>query len=280
MKTVLAIHDLSCYAKSSLTVVVPTLSAMGIEVSPLPTALLSTQTDGFSNYFYKNLHAEQIGIVEHWKNLGLTFDAIYSGFLGNVESIDILLDILQWQKGSHPLIIVDPVMGDNGSLYQPITKDFVHRMKQLSTLADVITPNITEAALLLDLEYKHDVDVNCCKMWAKELSNRGPRFVAITSVLENNNSMVVSYDKENDSHFVFSQEHLPLSYPGCGDLFTSILCGQLLHNCEFSDAVATSAQLVKEAIQKSHSAGLFQAHGVSPEQIVYQLASLHHQLSV
>jgi pyridoxine kinase len=280
MKTVLAIHDLSCYAKSSLTVVVPTLSAMGIEVSPLPTALLSTQTDGFSNYFYKNLHAEQLGIIDHWKTLDLSFDAIYSGFLGNVESIDILLDILQWQKEAHPLIIVDPVMGDNGSLYQPITKDFVHRMKHLSTLADVITPNITEAALLLGEEYQHDIDVTSCKQWAMELAKRGPRFVVITSVLEDNNSMVVSYDKENDSHFVFSQEQLPLSYPGCGDLFTSILCGQLLHETEFSEAVATAAQFVKIAIQKSHSVGLSQAHGVSPEQIVFQLATLHDESSM
>jgi pyridoxine kinase len=249
---------------------------MGIEVSPLPTALLSTQTDGFSNYFYKNLHSEQQSIIEHWKTLDLTFDAIYSGFLGNTESVDILLDLIQWQMKNHPLIIVDPVMGDNGSLYQPITVEFVDKMKRLVALADVLTPNITEAALLLGEPYQEDVTVSVCSQWDKRLSLLGPRFVTITSVMEESKSLVVSYDKKSDTNFVHSQEHLPISYPGCGDFFTSILCGELLNNVQFPQAVATAAQLVKLAIQKSHKDKVVQSHGVSPERVVRELVSLHH----
>jgi len=274
MKTVLAIHDLSCYAKSSLTVVVPTLSAMGIEVSPLPTALLSTQTDGFDDYFYKNLHTEQKKIVDHWKRLDLSFDALYSGFLGNCESIEMMIKIITWQKKGRPLIVVDPVMGDNGALYGPMTQTFVQEMKKLVALSDVLTPNVTEAALLLDEPYRKDIDAHTCAQWAQRLSQMGPQLVVITSVMEEQHSIVVSYEREHDRHSVYSQTHLPISYPGCGDLFTSILCGELLNGVDFTEAVAQGAQLVKLAIKRSHNENVVQSHGVSPERIVKELVSL------
>ncbi len=276
MKTVLAVHDLSCYAKSSLTVVVPALSAMGIEVSPLPTALLSTQTDGFDNYFYKNLHTEQKMIVDHWKELDLSFDAVYSGFLGNSESIDMMIKIIEWQRSHDDLIVVDPVMGDNGTLYGPITDDFVSRMKQLVSFSDVLTPNLTEAALLLDEKYDENLDSDTCASWAKRLSMMGPSKVVITSVMEKENSVVVSYEKDHDRTAIFSQTHFPVSYPGCGDLFTSILCGRLIIPADFTSAVADSAKLVKLAIKRSYEDHVAQSHGVSPERIVRELVSLSH----
>lgn len=266
-------HDLSCYAKSSLTVVIPTLSMMGIEVSPLPTALLSTQTDGFPNFYYKDLDYELISIIEHWKNLNLHFDAIYSGFIGNDISVTTLIDLINWQKESNPLIVVDPVMGDDGSLYDPITSELIKHMKELVMVADVVTPNITEAALLLDEEYDPHLHIEKASLWAKRISNMGPKYVVITSVMEKNNALVVSYDAVNDKISHFSQLHVPVSYPGCGDLFASILTGRLLQQVEFSIAVADAAYLVKKAVEYSRDLDFPVPHGVSPESIGVELVT-------
>lgn len=271
MKTVAAMHDLSCYAKSSLTVVIPTLSMMGVEVSPLPTALLSTQTDGFPNFYYKDLDYELIAIIEHWKTLNLKFDAIYSGFIGNELSVATLIDLINWQKPNNPLIVVDPVMGDDGALYDPITSHLVKHMKELVMIGDVVTPNITEAALLLDEEYDSHISIEKASSWAKRIARLGPDYVVITSVMEKNNSLVVSYDATKDKISHFSQLHVPVSYPGCGDLFSSILTGRLLQGIDFSSSVADAAYLVKKAVEYSKEQGLCVRHGVSPESIGYEL---------
>jgi len=272
MKTVAAMHDISCYAKSSLTVVIPTLSMMGIEVSPLPTALLSTQTDGFPHFFYKDLNSELTSIIDHWKSLNLHFDAIYSGFIGNDVSVATLIDFVRWHKKQNPpLVLVDPVMGDYGSLYDPITPYLVTHMKELVQIADVVTPNITEAALILDEEYDDDLSVDVASSWAKRIAQKGPKFVVITSVMEKNNSLVVSYDAMKDRISHFSQQHIPVSYPGCGDLFSSILTGRLLQGIDFSASVADAAYLVKKAVEYSFEKGIPLRHGVSPESIGYEL---------
>lgn len=272
MKTVAAMHDISCYAKSSLTVVIPTLSMMGIEVSPLPTALLSTQTDGFPNFFYKDLNTELTSIINHWKSLNLHFNAIYSGFIGNDVSVATLIDFVRWHKKQNPpLVLVDPVMGDFGSLYDPITPYLVKHMRELVQIADVVTPNITEAALILDEEYDDNLSVETASLWAKRIAQKGPKFVVITSVMEKNNSLVVSYDAMKDRISHFSQLHIPVSYPGCGDLFSSILTGRLLQGIDFSASVADAAYLVKKAVEYSFEKGVPVRHGVSPESIGYEL---------
>ena len=268
-------HDLSCYAKSSLTVVIPTLSMMGIEVSPLPTALLSTQTDGYPNFFYSDLTREIHVIIEHWKTLDLHFDAIYSGFLGSEDSVETLLNLINWQKKNNPLVIIDPVLGDFGSLYDPISENLVNYMKKLVSFADVVTPNITEAALLLGEEYDAALSVEKASFWAKRISNLGPNFVVITSVMEKNNSLVVSYEKEKNILSHFSQQHIPVSYPGCGDLFASILTGRLLQGEDFSSSVKDAASLVKKAVELSHKNQIPQRHGVSPEIIAYELVTVN-----
>jgi pyridoxine kinase len=272
MKTVVAIHDLSCFAKSSLTVVIPTLSAMGIEVAVLPTALLSTQTGGFSDFYYQDLSSAMQAIIKHWDTLSLRFNAIYSGFLGSEQQIDIVTSFIQDQrsKGS-PLVVVDPVLGDDGSAYEPITSELVRRMIELVHHADVITPNVTEAALLLGEPYKSDLKPQEAVGWAKRLSALGPRWVAITSVLQDNGGVVVCYDGTRDEQAISYQAYAPISYPGSGDLFASILCALLLKGDVFLSAAVESARLVSKAVFASWNAGMECRHGVSVELIIQEL---------
>ena len=142
-KRAAAIHDISCFGKCSLTVAIPVLSAAGIETCPIPTAMLSTHTGGFTNIHIRDLTDDVMPVAEHWKSLDLRFDAIYTGYLGSFRQLDIVSDFFDKFKSEGTTIIVDPVMADNGRLYGGITDDFPAGMRKLCEKADIITPNLT-----------------------------------------------------------------------------------------------------------------------------------------
>lgn len=275
MKTVAAIHDLSCHAKSSLTVVLPVLSAMGVDASVLPTALLSTQTDGFDDYRYFDVTDIMESVLSHWVELDLRFDCIYSGFLGSQRQIDIVSNLIVWQRGKgSPLVVVDPVLGDQGEPYGPVSDDLIERMACLVSMADVITPNLTEAALLLKESYRADLSLEEASGWARRLSSLGPGHVAITGVMDKTDGLVVGYDRILGETFRSRQAYAPVSYPGCGDLFASILCALMLRRIRFSRAVDTAAALVSQAVHASWQAGVETRHGVAVELIIPSLAEI------
>lgn len=146
---VAALHDLSCFGRCALTVVLPTLSAMGVQTVPLPTALLSTHTGGFVSPYFADLTPEMEKISAHWQTIDLTFDAIYTGFLGSAEQIDVVEQFLTRFR-REALVLIDPVMGDNGVLYSTYTPEMAGRMQELCAHADLITPNLTEACFCAD----------------------------------------------------------------------------------------------------------------------------------
>ena len=156
---VLAINDVSCIGKCSLSVSLPIISACGVTCDVLPTALLSTHTGGFENYFFRDLTDDIHGILKHWRSLGERFDVIYSGYLGNIEQIETVAVITREFLKKDGLFIVDPVMGDSGKLYAGFTDEYVKKMRELCRQADYILPNVTEACLLAGAPY-HDYDIS------------------------------------------------------------------------------------------------------------------------
>ena len=152
LKRAAAIHDISGFGKCSLTVALPIISAMGIEVSVIPTAVLSTHTGGFTGFTYRDLTGDMRPIAEHWNSLGIKFDAIYSGFLGSVEQIDIVTDFIDDFKEKDTVVLVDPAMADGGKMYTVFDMDFAKQMTRLCAKADIIVPNFTEAAFMLGEE--------------------------------------------------------------------------------------------------------------------------------
>lgn len=269
--TCAAIHDLSCYAKSSLTVVIPTLEVMGVEVCPLPTALLSSQTDGFPAYYFKDTTADIKGILEAWKELGLGFDAIYTGFLGNPAQVALIKDFIKGQRERREtLTLIDPVLGDGGALYDPIKAGHVAAMEELATYADVITPNTTEAALLLHLPYRRQFDEQTALSWARLIGLKNGADVAITSVPLASQSVVACY---SDGHsFLVPYQPLHASYPGCGDLFASLLLGFLLGKDSFQRSVEQAVSFTSLAIQRTLDGGYEMRHGVAVSLILSDLA--------
>jgi pyridoxine kinase len=170
----IAVHDLSGIGRVSLTSVIPILSSMGIQVCPLPTAVLSSHTQ-YKDFYKVDLTNHLQPIIDHWKRLELNFDAIYSGYLASAEQVEIVEKLINTFRKKHMLIVVDPVMGDNGKRYTSLGSDLVGEMKRLIGKADIITPNLTEAAFLLDENYNKEIGTEELKEWMIRLSKTGPR---------------------------------------------------------------------------------------------------------
>lgn len=271
---VAAVHDLSGYGRSSLTVVLPVLSAMGINVCPLPTAILSTQTSGFDDYVFLDLTDTMKDIIKHWKTLPLLFDSIYSGFLGSVAQIKLVEDLIDNFSGRECLITVDPVMGDNGNFYGPFDSEMISGMKRLVQKADLITPNYTEAAFLLNREYKEALPLKEIVKILRDLAEMGPEKVIVTSVpLEGKigTTAVLAYERKNNRFWKVETAQIPASYPGTGDMFASVITGRLLLGDSLPAALDRAVHFVTHAIRNTFGHNTPHREGVLLEKSLYQL---------
>lgn len=258
IKKVAAIHDLSGFGRASLTTVIPILSTMGIQVCPVPTAILSTHTSNFTGYSFIDLTDYMEEHIAHWKKLNLEFDCIYSGFLGSPRQIKIVSDFVDHFGHKDNLVVVDPVMGDNGSLYGTMGEEMVVEMRKLVSKADIITPNFTEAAFLLGEKYKETTTEEEVKDWLVRISEMGPKIVIITSVPDEKinefekNMSVIAYNREDDVFWKVSCKYIPVSYPGTGDAYTSVLIGSLLQGDSLPVAIDRAMQFVTQCIKASY----------------------------
>lgn len=255
IKRVAAIHDLSGFGRSSLTTIIPTLSTMGVQVCPLPTAILSNHTGGFETFSYVDLTDSMEDYIRHWKNIGIDFDCIYSGFLGSGRQIDIVSQFIDDFRNDHCLVVVDPVMGDNGHLYASFTPDFIPLMRKLVAKADIITPNLTEAAFLLEQkEVPSSITKEKALTWLHKLSELGPKMVVITSVPDSEDptrTCVMAYDKESNTVWKLGCKYIPASYPGTGDTFASVMVGSLLNGDSLPVALDQAVQFISQCIKAS-----------------------------
>lgn len=272
VKRVAAIHDLSGFGRASLTVVIPIISSMNHQVCPMPTAVLSTHTGGFKDYSFVDLTDSMVAFAEHWKKLNLDFDCIYSGFLGSVKQIDILDKFIDDMKRDYTLTVVDPVLGDNGKLYDTMNEEMVKKMRVLIKKADIITPNYTEAVLLLGEEYSQEISEDKIKDWLKRLSDMGPKIVIITSVPHKNNMTdVIAYNREDGRFWKVSCVYIPAHFPGTGDMFTSVIVGSMLKGDSLPMALDRGVQFITAAIRASYGFVYPQREGVLLEKVLDNL---------
>ena len=267
-KRVAAIHDLSGFGKCSLTVALPILSAAGIETSALPTAILSTHTGGLSGYTYRDLTEDMRPVMKHWKSLDIKFDAIYTGFLGSFEQLDIVKEFFDAFRQEDNLILVDPVMGDNGELYTVFTREFAAGMRMLCQKADIIVPNLTEAALLLDEPYHPGPYTHAyIESLLRKLGALGPQKVVLTGVYFKEDELgAATYDRTTDTiDYVFTQK-IPGYYHGTGDVFASALLSALLNDFSLIDAAAIAVHFTTDSIRRTYKAKTDYRFGVNFEQ--------------
>lgn len=255
IKKVAAIHDISGYGRAALTSIIPILASMGHQVCPLPTAVLSTNTGYFEDFTFVDLTDSMSDYIEHWKKINMEFECIYTGFIGSAKQVDIIIDFLDFFKKENTLMVVDPVMGDDGKLYPTITEEIVEAMKNLVSMSDIITPNFTEAKYLLGEEAEEIIGETEIKEVLVRLADLGPEVVIITSVpdnIEEDTVSVYAYEKTKDRFWKVSSEYIPAEYPGTGDSFTSILIGSILNGDSIPVAINKSAKFISLAIKESY----------------------------
>ena len=273
------IHDLSGFGRCSLTEVIPILSVMGIQCCPLPTAFLSTHTGGFTGFTFLDMTEELPKAAAHWKSLGLQFQAIYSGFLGSERQIGIVADFIQTFRGPDTLVVVDPVMGDDGKAYQTYTPAMCAGMAHLAGLADVITPNLTEAAFLLGRDYEDFLDggralhsESALRRLAEELSLGGRRSVALTGAgLSPGQTGAMCFDARTGETAAVQAEFVAHPLHGTGDVFASVLTGALMRGDSLRDGAALAVEFIHECAVRTIAQGLPLREGVDFEPLLGRL---------
>lgn len=229
---VAAIHDLSGLGKCSLTAAVPVLSAMGVQACPLPTAVLSNQT-GFPSYACVDLSRHLDAFTREWEKRGVRFDGVYTGFLCGARQVRMVERFLDRFYLSGTLLLVDPVLGDNGKLYPVFGRTMCDSLKSLVARADVITPNLTEACILADGDYASVARAQSLEpVWelAERLAGMGPRTVIVTGVHRGDLICNAGFDARTGRRFSVGNRSVGSgrSFSGTGDLLASVLCGGLV----------------------------------------------------
>lgn len=270
-----AIQDISGFGRCSMTIALPVLAAMGGQCCPLPTAYLSAHTafPASDKATFLDMTDQLSGTAAHWAELGITFDAIYSGFLGSEAQIGIIEDFFSTFRSEGTLILVDPVMGDHGRPYRTYTPAMCARMQKLAARADVITPNLTEAALLLEEDYANvPRDREGLSEWLRRLSLDGRRSVVLTGTsLAPGEIGAGCFDRDSGSISFVAAKQEPAHFPGTGDLFASVVLGSLLRGERLEEAAQLAASFVQECAAHTLALGTPTVEGVQFEPLLGRL---------
>lgn len=271
-KQVLAIHDLSCVGRCSLTVALPVLSAAELHVSVLPTALLSTHTGEFTGYTNLDLTQEMAKIYAHFQTLPLRFDGLYSGFLGSWEQLALVEDVFAHYRRADTLLLVDPVMADHGKLYATYTETLARDMGRLCRQADVIVPNLTEAAILLEASYREQPSFPQVEAMLRALHKRyGCRQAVITGILRDGLLGAAAYDAQRDCVFFHGQPPMEHVFYGTGDVLASALLAGLMRGRSLSQATTLAVDFTYQGMLHTLDNGLPLRYGVAFEQALPML---------
>ena len=266
MKRILTVQDISCVGKCSLTVALPVISTFGIETSVLPTAVLSTHTM-FKGFTFRDLTNDLEKISEHWKKEEITFDALYTGYLGSIKQIEICEKLFNDYKTSDNFILVDPVMADNGKLYPGFTQEYADKMSKLCSKADVIVPNLTEASYMLHTPYvEKGYDEEYVRLMLRNLCKLGSKMAILTGISFTDNQLgVYAYDSRTDKYYSYFNKKIPVTFHGTGDIFASALCGALTKFGDTQKALEIAVDFTVECIDVTVKNGVKTWYGVEFE---------------
>ncbi len=254
MKRIMSIQDISCIGKCSLTVALPIISAMGVETSIVPTAVLSTHTQ-FRGFTFRDLTDDMESIREHWLKENFKFDAIYTGYLGSERQIDIVSGFFDAFGNKDNYIIVDPAMADNGKMYAGFDTGFARKMASLCKKADIILPNISEAAFMLGRPYPgEDASEAEIKNMLLDLTKLGSKKVVITGVNAPGHRFgFMGYDTASNQFFDYYTEKIDLISHGTGDVFASTFTGAFMNDFSIYDSLRIAADFTCACIKNTYN---------------------------
>ena len=264
IKKVAAIHDLSCIGRCSLTVILPILSCLEIQACPLPTAVLSTHPGGFSDVVFHDCTPQIAPFAAHWRHESIEFDAIYSGFLASEQQVGLVARFIDDFSANHPLVLVDPVMGDDGQLYSICTAAMKEQILSLVQKAGIITPNYTEACFLLNEPWQPTITCLAdMEPWLCRLSDLGPAQVVVTGIpLPDHKIANLGFDRTTGQSWQIVNDYIPARYPGTGDVFASVLLGRLLAGFSLPAAIRDAGDFVAAAVRLSVASSAPRREGI------------------
>lgn len=272
-KRVLAVHDLCSFGRCSLTAAIPVISAMGMQVCPLPTAFFSNNLT-YGEFTFHDFTDKITGFMDRWEKLGFRYDAVYSGFLASVEQIEVVRDAARrFASREESLVVVDPAMGDDGKLYPVFGPEYVEAMRTLVKEATLITPNFTEACFLLGESCGTAVPSSeALRAMTEKLAALGAKQVVITSVPAGENEIkVVSFDSVAGEYAERTTPRIPFTTCGTGDLFTSVVTGSLLRGETLAGASALAMRFVSRVMEFTLASGSDPREGVIVEPCLKEL---------
>ena len=270
-KRVVAIHDISCFGKCSLTVALPILSACGAECAVIPTAVLSTHTGGFSGFTFRDLTEDILPVASHWRSEGITADVFYTGYLGSNKQAEIVKRTIEMLRTSASLVIVDPAMADFGKLYTGFSDDFPLAMLSLCQCAEIIVPNITEACMLTGMEYKEGpYSEEYIETLIRRTADLTGASVVLTGVCFDDRRIGAAICEKGDIKYALTRR-IPAVYHGTGDVFASAMTGALINDRSLQAAVQIAVNFTRECIEKTLEENPEREYGVNFESAIPEL---------
>lgn len=251
---ILTIQDISCVGQCSLTVALPILSACGIETAILPSAVLSTHTGGsFQGFTFRDLTEDMPKIKEHWQKMGLTFDCLYTGYLGSIQQMEYVKDIKESVLNADAPVIVDPAMADFGKLYTGFDESFASAMAGLCKQADIILPNLTEAALMTGISYQEGPhSEEYVDLLLQKLSSLGAKQIVLKGISPTETEIgIVTFDVETGKKQEYFTKRLPVTCHGTGDCFASAYVAAYLNGKDLFTSATIATDFVVECIEKT-----------------------------
>lgn len=267
-KKIAVINDLSGFGRCSIAVSLPVISKLKVQCCPVPTAVFSNHT-GFENFFFEDFTHGMPEFMRNWEKLGLRFSAIYSGFLGSQEQIEIVADFIRKFRTRDTLVVIDPVMGDYGKPYPTYTPQMCQRMKELVQYADILTPNLTEACILTDTPYKQKWRKKEIRGMAQKLMDAGPQKVVITGIVQG--GYIANYVRDAGNDHFLRTIRVGTQRSGTGDIFASIIAADAVNGVDFAVSVKKASNFVKKCIQKSIELDIPLTDGVAFEEVLDSL---------
>lgn len=281
MKKIALINDLSGFGKCSLTAAIPVISCLGVQACPLPTAILTAQT-GFPSYYCDDYTDKMNYFISEWKKMDISFDGIYSGYLGSADQINNVLHFLEAFQTKDALYLADPVMGDNGRKIRIFTDELLECMKILTRKANVITPNLTELCLLADVNYEELVSHSSSEDYLQRLEEIGhtllkkaenKQTILVTGVIrsDDKHSYIGNLALSEQETFYHETNYTGKSFSGTGDLFASVIAGSLVLGLSIQEAVKKASAFLQPAIEEASKENIDRNHGVHFEKYLNML---------
>lgn len=268
-KKIALFNDYTGFGKCAVTVQLPIISHMKLQCCPVPTAILSNHT-AYDEYYFEDYTLNMNKYLEMWEKLGLRFEGVCSGFLGSVSQIEIVKNFIERFCKEDAVIIVDPIMGDEGEMYKTYTQEMCERMKELVHIADVITPNITEACILADVPYRTKWSKQELLELAGRLTELGPEKIVITGIETEKTLSNYVYVKNQYAELIRTRK-MGVIRCGTGDVFSSIIAADAVNGEDFVKSVKKATKFVTECLKETIRLDMAPTDGVAFEEILYKL---------